>query len=176
MKFEIPTAMKAEHDELHAALVRATKAGGQTGEAAKAVAKVLHSHFVKEEEYALPPLGLLPALAQGNFERGMADVLAMTDKLEAQLPQMLAEHQQIVAALEKLAVAAKAERQPDVVDFAEKLMLHAQAEEQVAYPTTLLIGRYVRAALAVSCSLSEALRAVHGSDGGVSRAGLERCA
>ena len=41
MKFEIPKPMKIEHDELHADLVNATEAGGQTGEAAKAVAKVL---------------------------------------------------------------------------------------------------------------------------------------
>jgi hypothetical protein len=54
MKFEIPKPIKIEHDELHADLVKATKAGGQTGEAARAVAKVLHNHFVKEEEYALP--------------------------------------------------------------------------------------------------------------------------
>jgi len=148
MRFDIPTAMKAEHDELHNELVHATKAGGQTGETAKAVAKVLHAHFVKEEAYALPPLGLLPALAQGKFEPGMADVLAMTDKLEAELPQMLGEHKQIVAALEKLVAAAKAEQRPDVVNFAEKLMMHALAEEQVAYPTALLIGRYVRTRLA----------------------------
>ncbi len=148
MRFEIPTAMKAEHDELHSELVNATKAGGQTGEAAKAVAKVLHEHFVKEEEYALPPLGLLPALAQGKFEPGMADVLAMTDRLEAEMPQMLAEHKQIVAALEKLVAAAKAEQRPEIVNFAEKLMLHALAEEQVAYPTALLIGRYVKVRLA----------------------------
>ncbi len=148
MQCEIPRPMKIEHDELHANLVHATKAGGQTGEAAKAVAKVLHPHFVKEEEYALPPLGLLTTLAQGKVEPGMADVLALTDKLDAELPQMLAEHKQIVAALEKLVAAAKAEQQPDVVDFAEKLMLHAQTEEQVAYPTTLLIGRYTKAKLA----------------------------
>ena len=147
MRFEIPTAMKAEHDELHRELVHATKAAGQTGEAAKAVAKVLHEHFVKEEEYALPPLGLLPALAQGKFEPAMADVLAMTDKLEAEMPQMLAEHKQIVAALEKLVAAAKTEQRPDVVKFAEALMMHALAEEQVAYPTALLIGRTVKARL-----------------------------
>ena len=126
----------------------ATEAIRVTGEAAKAIAKVLHAHFVKEEEYALPPLGLLPALAYDNFERGMADVLAMTDTLAAELPQMLAEHKQIVAALEKLIAAAKAEQHSDVVTFAEKLMLHALAEEQVAYPTALLIGRYVKARLA----------------------------
>jgi len=148
MKFKIPTPMKVEHDELHAALVRATSAGGRTGEAAKTVAKVLHAHFVKEEEYALPPLGLLPALAAGEFVPAMANVLVMTDKLEAELPQMLAEHKEIVVALQKLVAAAEAENRPDVVDFAEKLMMHAQAEEQVAYPTVQLIGRYVKKRLA----------------------------
>jgi hypothetical protein len=148
MKFEIPRPMKIEHDELHADLAKATKAGGQTGEAAKAVAKVLHHHFVKEEEYALPPLGLLIALSEGKFEPGMADVLKMTEQLEAELPTMLSEHKAIVAALMTLVDAAKAENQPDVVHFAEKLMLHAQTEEQVSYPTTLLIGRYVKSKLA----------------------------
>jgi hypothetical protein len=150
MKFEIPNPMKVEHDELHADLVKATKAGGQTAEAAKIVAKVLHSHFVKEEEYALPPLGLLTALSEGRFEPGMAEVLKMTDKLEAELPTMLSEHKDIVAALEKLIEAAKTENRPDVVYFAEKLMLHAQTEEQVSYPTSLLIGRYVKSKLAAT--------------------------
>jgi hypothetical protein len=149
MKFEIPKPMKIEHDELHADLVKATKTGGRTGEAAQAVAKVLHNHFVKEEEYALPPLGLLVSLSQGKFEAEMAEVLKMTDKLEVELPTMLAEHQEIVAALEKLINAARAENKPDVVHFAEKLMLHAQAEEQVSYPTALMIGRYVKSKLAV---------------------------
>ena len=148
MRFEIPRPMKIEHDELHAELVKATRAGSQTGEAAKAVAKVLHSHFVKEEEYALPPLGLLTALSEGKFETGMAEVLTMTDKLEAELPTMLSEHKDIVAALKKLIEAARAENKPDIVHFAEKLMLHAQTEEQVAYPTSLLIGRYVKSKLA----------------------------
>lgn len=110
---------------------------------------MLHNHFVKEEEYALPPLGLLVSLSQGKFEAEMAEVLKMTDKLEAELPTMLAEHQEIVAALEKLINAARAENKPDVVHFAEKLMLHAQAEEQVSYPTALMIGRYVKSKLAV---------------------------
>ena len=62
---------------------------------------------------------------------------------------MLLEHTDIVAALKKLIEAAKAEARPDIVHFAEKLMLHAQTEEQVAYPTALLIGRYVKSKLAV---------------------------
>ena len=149
MKFKIPRPMKIEHDELHADLVTATKAGGQVGESAKAVAKVLHDHFVKEEEYALPPLGLLVALSEGRFEPAMAEVLEMTNKLEAELPTMLLEHKDIVAALERLIRAAKNENKPDVVHFAERLMLHAHTEEQVSYSTALLIGRYVKMKLVV---------------------------
>ena len=62
----IPESLKWEHEELHAELARATKAGGKTGEAAKAVAGVLHNHFLQEEEFALPPIGLLAALARRN--------------------------------------------------------------------------------------------------------------
>lgn len=144
MKFLIPEPLKAEHTELHAELVDATRAGGRVGEAAKAVAKLLHPHFVREEELALPPLGLLTSLAQGAIDPDMADVLRLTDKLEAELPVMLAEHKEIVAALRHLVAAAEAEKKPEHARFAEKLMLHARTEEEVLYPAAVLIGRYVK--------------------------------
>lgn len=149
MTFDIPKPMQIEHDELHSELVKATRTGGRTGDAAKGVAKVLHGHFLKEEEFALPPLGLLPALSEGKFDKGMAEVLKMTDKLEVELPTMLAEHRDIVAALNKLVEAATAEGRADIVNFAQKLMLHAQTEEQVAYPAARLIGRYLKLKLDV---------------------------
>jgi len=97
-----------------------------------------------EEKYALPPLGLLPALAEGKVSPEMAQVFSMTDTLKAELPRMLDEHQVIVAALKKLIEAAGQEGKPEYVHFAEKLMLHAQNEEEVAYPTSILIGEYLK--------------------------------
>jgi hypothetical protein len=144
MKFLIPEPLKAEHAELHAELVDATQAGGRVGEAAKEVAKRLHPHFVLEEECALPPLGLLASLAKGAVDPDMAEALALTDRLETELPGMLAEHKEIVAALGELVAAAKVEKKPKHARFAEKLMLHAQTEEEVLYPTAVLIGRYLR--------------------------------
>ena len=144
MTFRIPMPLKAEHEELHAELAEATKSGGRTAEEARTVARLMHAHFEKEEEYALPPLGLLPYLAQGKIEPGMLAVLKMTDKLEAELPTMLAEHKEIVGALQRLIEAAKAEGRSSQVRFAEKLMAHAATEEEVSYPTALLVGRYVR--------------------------------
>lgn len=107
MEFKIPVPMKLEHDELHAELVKATKEPGQVGQAARGVAKVLHEHFVNEELFAIPPLGLLPLLAEGNVTAEMGDMLVMTDRLKAELPKMLEEHKAIVAALEQLKAAAK---------------------------------------------------------------------
>lgn len=147
MPCRIPEPLKAEHDELHAELARATKAGGATGQAAQAVARIMHPHFVKEEEYALPPLGLLGELAEGKLDPGMSAALKMTDKLQAELPQMLAEHKSIVGALKVLIEAAKKEGKPDVVQFAERLIAHARGEEEVSYPAALLVGRYLAAKL-----------------------------
>lgn len=140
----IPTPLKLEHEELHAELVSATKAGGQVGEAAKAVAKVLHEHFVKEEEFALPPLGLLSSLAGNKVDEDARNVLSMTDRLKAELPKMLEEHKAVVAALRNLISAAESEKKPEHARFAEKLMLHARTEEEVLYPAAILIGEYLK--------------------------------
>lgn len=144
IQFKIPESLKAEHVELHEDLARAIKAGGKTAEAARAVEDVLHPHFLKEEEYALPPLGLLSSLAQGNVTPEMRTVIAMTDKLKADLPHMLKEHKAIVAALEKLSATAKQEGKPEHALFAEKLMMHARNEEEVLYPAAILVGEYLK--------------------------------
>lgn len=144
MEFKIPGPLKAEHEELHNMLRHATELPGETGQAAKTVARLMHPHFVKEEEYALPPLGLLPLITSGKLSEEMKQVIPMTDKLKNKLPEMLAEHQQIVSALKILIQNAKAENYREVVTFAEKLILHAQTEEEVSYPTAILIGEYLK--------------------------------
>lgn len=144
MELTIPQPLKEEHAELHAELVAATRAGGKIGEAAKAVAAVLHPHFVKEEEYALPPLGLLNALAEGKLPSDIAAVIAMTGKLKEDLDHMLREHETIVSKLEKLREAAEKEQRPEYVRFCGKLKLHAQTEEQVLYPAAILAGEYIK--------------------------------
>ena len=61
MELKIPESLELEHKELHEQLFKGIKEGGKVGDAAKAVADILHPHFEKEEEYALP-LGLLSSL------------------------------------------------------------------------------------------------------------------
>jgi hypothetical protein len=131
-------------------LRNATKEPGEIGDAAKAVAKLMHPHFIKEEEYALPPLGLLRDLAQGKVSPDMKEVLGLTNRLKAELGQMLEEHKSIVAALEVLSIAAKKANKVEYVEFAKALTLHAQTEEEVSYPTAILIGEYIREKLRLS--------------------------
>jgi ribosomal protein S7 len=143
-EFKIPKSLQAEHAELHEELAKAIAAGGKVSEAAKTVAALLHTHFEKEEEYALPPLGVLSELAQGRVTPEMKSAIVMADKLKADLPHMLQEHKDIVVALRKLVAAAEQENKLEHARFAEKLILHAQNEEEVLYPAAILVGEYLK--------------------------------
>ena len=141
----IPQSLQVEHRAIHEALEAAIKAPGRTGAAAREVAAVLGPHFTREDEIALPPLGLLAPLARGERPAGMSEALAMSDALRKELPRMLAEHKQIRAATEKLRAAAREEKAPAHEQFAEELLLHAQSEEEVLYPAAVLVGDIIRA-------------------------------
>jgi len=144
MKFDIPAPLREEHEALHGRLRLAMQAEGEVGSAAKEVARLMHPHFVKEDRIALPPLGLLVALARGEATPEMADVLELTNELEAELPQMLAEHRTIVDALQALRAAAERAGRGEIVEFAQALIQHARTEEEVMYPAALLVGQVVR--------------------------------
>ena len=60
---ELPSVLRMAHEELHDEMVQATRLGGETGIAAKAVVRVLFPHVLLEEEFGIPPLSLLPRRA-----------------------------------------------------------------------------------------------------------------
>lgn len=140
----IPSSVKAEHGKLHGRLAGLLKPDGRTGVAAATVAALLHPHFVKEEEFAMPPLGLLSSLAAGNLPPDAEDVIRMTDRLQAAMPDMLHEHKEIVSALENLRSVAEEEGRADAVAFAEDLIAHAMQEEQILYPGAIMVGEYLK--------------------------------
>ncbi len=144
MDLIVPASLRMEHEELHRELAAATKLPGPVGEAARAAAKVLHPHFVDEEAFALPPLGLLAPLAEGERISQAAPAIAMAARLKAELPRMLAEHQAIGAALQRLAEAARSAGDEEVLHLAEKIAAHAKTEEEVMYPAAILVGEYLK--------------------------------
>ncbi len=144
MELKTPIPLKSEHEALYTEISKATKLGGRTGKTARLVARLIEPHFAKEEAFALRPLGLLPALAQGTIELGMEAAVTMAARLHDELPNLLAEQRVIIAALEELMATAEDEGHAELVEFAETLMLHEEIEQQVSYPTAILIGKYLQ--------------------------------
>jgi hypothetical protein len=141
---ELPHVLQHEHQELRDEMVKATKLGGETGAAAKEVVKVLFPHVMLEEEFAIPPLAILQRLAEGEITPDMARVIPQSELLKAQLPRMLDEHKMIVVALQKLHQAAMREQHGGYAQFAQKLIQHAQMEEEILYPASIVVGEYLK--------------------------------
>jgi hypothetical protein len=144
----VPPSMQLEHEELHAELASAMKAGGRTGEAARAVMHALRPHMAREEELVIPALALLAPLAAGGVTEDMAPLLPRVTALKEYLPHMLADHRRIVETLRDLMKAAIEEKNQSFARFAQKMILHAQSEEEILYPAAILVGEYLKAKLA----------------------------
>lgn len=142
---EIPGSMRAEHGEIHRSLVAATQVAGAVGEAARDLEERLAPHFMREEQIALPPLGLLESLARGESRPEMRSVLPMTDSLTSEWAQMVREHQAIGAAAVRLEQVARESGNADVEGLAQGIQLHAKTEEEIFYPAAILVGEIVRA-------------------------------
>jgi hypothetical protein len=74
----------------------------------------------------------------------MERILTKTETLKAAMPRMLNEHVLIVAALRQLLQAALKERQEGFAALAQKVIIHAQQEEEVYYPASILVGEFVK--------------------------------
>jgi Hemerythrin HHE cation binding domain len=140
----VPDSIRLEHEQLHARLAEATRLPGRTGEAARRLAKIMHPHFLREDEYAIPPLGLLGRLARGQKSPDMSDVLPLVARLKEEMPLMIEEHRAITGALIQLGNAASEEGLREWAEFADELRHHAQMEEEVLYPAAILVGEYVK--------------------------------
>lgn len=147
MDFSIPETLSEEHRELHRELARLKEVGGKIGEAAELVVEIMHPHFLKEEEYAMPPLGLLRPIAKGDITPEMGEIIVTTTKLKALMPKMISEHMQIIEALLNLANVATKEDKMEYAFIAKKLIAHTKTEEEVLYPAAILVGEYLKLVL-----------------------------
>jgi iron-sulfur cluster repair protein YtfE (RIC family) len=142
MSLQIPDSLRGDHDSLRARLKRVMRESGQVGELAQRVMQVMDGHMMREEKFALKPLGLLKLIGRGETPRDLADALEMVRGLKREMPQMVDEHRQIAELLRLLASAAAAEGKHEYVALAEELILHAHLEEDVLYPAAMLVGEY----------------------------------
>ncbi len=149
MELKIPQALVEDHKEMGAMLERAAREGGKVGEAAQALNQVIQPHIRREEEFALPPLALLPLLTKGELDYDMNEAALLADRLKAEMPKMLREHAAILDAIQQLDQAARLEGKNQYVGLAGEIKLHLEEEEQVYYPAAMLVGLYLHNKLAV---------------------------
>jgi hypothetical protein len=141
---EAPLALRLDHKSLREALTRAMEDKEGVGDAARAIDALLVSHFKHEEALALRPLGLLRGVARDASSADIASAIAMTVKIEKDLPQLLDEHRAILDASKRLGDVARRERKPQFLDLADRLWLHTRIAEEVLYPAAILLGEHLR--------------------------------
>lgn len=140
----VPTLLLNEHDSLLRDLKTISVHHDSTGRIAVELYDLLDHHFQEEEDYVLPPLGLLVSLSGDSLPENTTAILRMIDKLKAQSPHMSAEHQMIKLLVNDLRNTAKVEGHAEVEIFRNDLLKHAQMEEEILFPAALLIGEYLR--------------------------------
>jgi len=142
-KPEVPSTIKDDHEYLLQKIHEITLFRDSTGARAKELNDLMKNHFLEEEDYVLPPLGLLPSLSLGNLPKETKDIMLLIEKFKSQAAHMSAEHQLIRALMDELKVVAEKDGHAEVNALAEALVKHAMMEEEVLYPTVILIGEYL---------------------------------
>lgn len=143
-KPEVPSSIKAEHQYLLDKIYKISLFQDSTGRVAIKLNDLMQHHFKEEEDYVLPPLGLLPLLSTGKLPEQSKEVIVLTEKLKSQLSHMSAEHQLIKAFMDELILFAAKENHPEIIEFEKEIHKHANTEEEILFPTAILIGEYLK--------------------------------
>lgn len=143
----IPQSLRVEHQETLERLSLLAKRQGQVGNEARKALVVFQRHIAREQEYILPPLTLLPVLADGKVTSDMAWAVAMADRVRAEREQIFQEHTEVTDTLNALVAAAAKARDNTAKEFAEAAAADALNDVELLEPTVLLIGDYLRARL-----------------------------
>jgi len=146
----IPQSLRISQIETTEQLAILAKKKGPVGAAAARVQSLYSAHIVREREFILPPLTLLPLLADGKVTPDMAWAMAMTDRVKAEREEIFNEHTRITEALNRLVVAAAEARDNTAKEFAESAAADSLNDLEVLEPTLMLIGDILHSKLSAA--------------------------
>jgi hypothetical protein len=144
-KLEVPIAVRIQHNQIRDDLALARQDGGAVGDAARILERVWGPHLTHAEAAVLPPLGVLRALTRNETIPDARQAIAMSTQLEHDLPALLEEHRTLYDATKRFMDAASREHKPTYEELARRLWLQLRLEEDVLYPTVLLVGQQLKA-------------------------------
>lgn len=143
-KPEAPSSLQHTHAEILAQLHQFTLIKDKSTPIALKLEELILHHFQEEEDYILPPLGLLPLLASGQLPKENKNVQLLAEKAKSMMDHMSAEHQLITAYIGELKEASAAENLPAIIDFEKAVSQHAKSEEEVYFPAAIMVGEYLK--------------------------------
>jgi hypothetical protein len=138
-----PPVIVTKHQHLRDALARATADRGAVGDVARNLERALSSHLKYDEDVVMPPLGLLRPLIDGAEAADPTRVAALAARIEREWPQRQAEHRIILDGAKRLKDAAAREGKRESADLSDLLWTHAVIDDQVLYPASILVARYL---------------------------------
>ena len=146
-RVKIPQAERFEHEEVIAKLATLAERPAPVGPAAQRVLDVVKPHLQHDEEFVLPPLTLLPLIAEGKVSPSMTWALPMIDRVKAEQAENTKVHEQITAQLMALYAAAEDAGDEQAGRIAREIAGDLLHDDEVTEPTVILLGEYLRAKL-----------------------------
>lgn len=140
----IPQSVRLQHEQIVSRLAAYTKHEAPVGPAAAKALAILNSHYAKEENFVLPPLGLLPRIANGEFSKDMEPAIAMAIRTRAAMTELRNEHVQITSLMNDLIEAGTKSHNDELVRFATRVAAQSLIHIEVLMPATIVIGDYLR--------------------------------
>jgi len=143
-KPEVPLSIKKEHENLNNQIQKLTLFKDSAGLAAFKLYSLMQHHFNEEEDFVLPPLGLLPLLTSGKIPDQNKEIIQLSETLKSHLSHLSVEHQLIKVYVEELKQVAAKNNLLEIMEFEKELRKHANTEEEVFFPAAVLIGEYLK--------------------------------
>ena len=144
---DIPQSLRVEHDDTLEQLTVLTRRHGPVGAEARKALILFKRHLERENAFILPPLTLLPLLADGKVSPDMKWAVAMADRVKAEREQIFQEHTEITDAMNALATAAQKARDTQAFNFARAAAADSLNDIELIEPMSIVIGDYLRAKL-----------------------------
>lgn len=147
---EIPQSQQSEHNENLERLQTLSKRPGRVGEVARQAVELFKTHFARENEYILPPLTLLPSIADGKVTPDMQWAIPMSDRVRADREVIFQEHTRMIDLLNELRAAGEKVHDEEAADFAEGAAIDALNDVEILEPASIMVGDTIRARLAAA--------------------------
>jgi hypothetical protein len=144
LHLQVPPSARTRHLALHRDLGPLLHRPGAVGTIAHDISRILHRHFLATEQLVLPPLSLLPRLAEGRLPAGTDEAIATADRLREALPQLRQNHRELLDALDRLVRAGGMIAGSDEAAFARHVKEQLHFEEEILLPMGAVLGAYLR--------------------------------